>query len=221
MVLTEDTGLVLEMALCIAFDTPYNGTFKYSMEEAQQLSHRFKSLTKKIPKLIHTARKGARYDFSGKDDPSYHLSAKSTKKDGKVAPQVIGQPSVQKFCELIGIKNEGIPAVKQYIQQNIARILKLLVHYTFDSTIVYYNKSKNSIRLISLIVPIDWDSVQYTWTRSYETWENSSTLRVIINEKPISILEIQFHNTRSNMAIRWSFENLLLAFKNNFLIENV
>ena len=53
MVLTEDTGLVLEMALCIAFDTPYNGTFKYSMEEAQQLSHRFKSLTKKIPKLIH------------------------------------------------------------------------------------------------------------------------------------------------------------------------
>ena len=40
---TEDLGKKFEMAICLLYDIPYDGKYKYSMEEAEKLRDRLSS----------------------------------------------------------------------------------------------------------------------------------------------------------------------------------
>ena len=217
---TEDTGKQFEMAICLAYETQYDGKYKYSMENPEILKQRLAKLPELIPKCIHTAKKGARYDFTSSTDETIHLSAKSTKKGvGKVAPQVIGQAQPKKFCEIIGIPYTTNTELKEYIQTNILSLLPVLVNYTFDCPNIYYNQEKNTIRFITLIKTIEWDKYKFKWTCNWNEWNNSSTLKVIVDEKEVALLEFQIHSkTRTNMAIRWCYENFLSIFEQNLCI---
>jgi hypothetical protein len=240
--LTEDTGKILEKAICDVYGTPYDGAFVYSQEEVDKLIPRVSNLKtdNHFPQCHHTASNGARYDFAS-DDGAQNLSAKSNKKKGgKVAPQVIGQPSAEKFCQVIGIQDPATiaalasspPQLKQYIQEHIAAILPVMWEYTFSCPIVYYVANTGDIRFITEThttptpTPIDWNSYEYTWTRTHDKWENSTTLKISPsspssqpNEKPVSIAEFQFHTkSRTNLAIRWNFEAVLKLFHTRFAI---
>jgi hypothetical protein len=116
-VLTEDLGKIFEMAICLLYEIDYDGKYKYSMDEAQKLKEQISQLREIYPhKLTHSAKNGSRYDFTGIEDSSIKLSAKTTKKDGKIAPQVIGQPSKKKFCEYFDIMNSSnLDEIKVYI----------------------------------------------------------------------------------------------------------
>lgn len=220
---TEDTGKIFEMAICLAYGIPYDGKYKYSMETAEKLKTRLSKLTELFPMCRHTAKRGARYDYTSVADETLHLSAKSTKKGvGKVAPQVIGQSQPKKFCDIINTEYTTITALKQHIQTDIVHILPILVGYTFDCPTIYYNEDKNTIRYITLNTPIEWDKYQFKWTCNWTEWSNSSTLKIVVDKKEIALLECQFHTTsRTNMAIRWFYENLLTVFKENINIIDI
>ena len=235
---TEDLGQIFEYAICLSQKIPFDGNFKYSIEEATKLSERLEPLSTFSPHpLTHTAARGARYDFTEEGSvPPKHLSAKTTKSNNsKVAPQVIGQPKPKKFCDEISNNNlsnfkipfVNIPTLKKDIQTKIIHILPYLIEYTFDSHIIYYNKESDSIKYIinNTLNTISWGAYKYYWTRPYasilednstsekKVWNSSSTFGIIKEEKRISLLEFQFHsNGRSNMAIRWCFENFLNLF---------
>lgn len=210
---TEDLGKQFEMALCLLYETPYDGKYKYGMEVPEALKPRLTRVKELFPPCTHTAKKGCRYDYTGVADTNKHLSAKTTKGDGKVAPQVIGQAQPVKFCEELSIPVMDVPTLKRYIQENIAAILKELEEHTFDCPIVYYNKKTDTIRYITRKNPIDWTAYTYKWTQNYDTWANSSTLKIVKDGKETSILEIQFHTkSRTNMAVRWCFEEYLRIF---------
>lgn len=217
---TEDTGKIFEMAICLAYGIPYNGKYKYGMEEPEKLKARLSKLVELFPICVHTAEKGARYDYTCISDKTKHLSAKTTKKGvGKVAPQVVGQPQPKKFCDIIGVEYTSIIDLKQYIQKEYLKILPTLVEYTFDCPNVYYNQEKNTIRYIKLHTPIEWSQYIFKWTCNWSDWKNSSVLKIIIQDIEISLLEIQFHTkSRTNMAIRWFYENFLLVFSKNLSI---
>jgi hypothetical protein len=219
-ILTEDTGKIFEMAICMAYGIPYDGKYKYSMEIPEKLKPRLTKVVELFPTCSHTAKKGARYDFTSLTDETKHLSAKSTKKGiGKVAPQVIGQSQPKKFCESIGIVYTNNTVLKEYIQTNILTILPVLVSYTFDCPTIYYNQQADTIRFITLNKPIEWDKYKFKWTCNWNEWSNSSTLKVIVEEKELALLEFQFHTkSRTNMAIRWCYENLLTIFNQNLCI---
>jgi hypothetical protein len=217
---TEDTGKMFEMAICMANGTPFvsKTPYKYDMPKEALIS-RLQALVPRTGPLTHTAQNGGRYDFSSPTDPLFHLSAKTTKKDGKVAPQVIGQPKPQKFCDELGIVFTDIPTLKQHIQENIPHILPKLEEYTFSSPIVYYNEKTSRLCYLKQTTPIDWSNYTFTWTKPASSWNGSSTLKVRHNEKDVAILEIQFHSkSRANMAIRWCFETVLDVFKHHFEI---
>lgn len=222
-VCTEDTGKSFEMALCLAFGVPYDGIFKYSLELPNRLKSRLEKFSSIFPKCYHSAKNGSRYDFTTFDGKS-HLSAKSTKKGvGKVAPQVIGQLQPKAFCSFFGIDFVSITNLKKYIQTNIISILPKLVKYTFECPIIYFNQADDSIRFITLIKPIDWGKFKKSivWTCNWEQWNNSSTLKIRIGGKSVSLLEFQFHtNSRSNMSIRWHFENFLQFFSDHLTITD-
>ncbi len=243
---TEDTGKIFEKAICDAYGIPFDGPFQYSQAEVDKLTPRLKRLVTDnlFPLCVHTASKGARYDFTAVADSGIHLSAKSNKKKGgKVAPQVVGQATPQKFweevciCSSVAIAEPAIaePAIaadptepatlKKYIQENITTIMPMLWRYTFDSPIVYYVRDTNEIRFIA---PAggddepDWSAFQYTWSRSYDKWTNSTSLRVIApgDVKEETIMEFQFHTkSRQNMAVRWAIDKVLQVFAGHFKVD--
>jgi len=212
---TENTGKIFEKSLCLVYNIPYVGKYKYDLDTPQILVPRLTRLKDLFPDCKHSAQSGSRYDFTSLDG-SQHLSAKTTKKDGKVAPQVIGQPQPLKFCELMNFQFTEIQALKKDIQENINKILPVLFEYTFDCPIIYYNEAKNTIKYIKTKKEIQWNDYEYTWTMTHEEWIGSSTLKV----GGVAIVEFQFHSkSRSNMAIRWYFENFLELFKDNLDVE--
>jgi hypothetical protein len=224
MVYTEDTGKMFEMSLCLAFDTKYMSPFKYSIEECYKLVPRIKKALEDntIVKCKHIANNGSQYDFESICEQGVYLSAKTTKKTGSVAPQVIGQASPKKFCDVLNIDYIDIPTTKKYIQENSSTILEYAYKYTFDTKIIYRNHTKNTIIVIEPTQQIEWNNYNYLWTRHYADWNNSSTLKIFdeTKNKYIPLLEVQFHTTnRTNMAIRWRFENILKLFKNNFILK--
>lgn len=221
---TENTGKMFEMAICVAWGIPYDGKYKYSMELAERLKPR---LSEKLPKLFpmcrHTAKRGSRYDYTALADPTQHLSSKTTKGGvGKVAPQVVGQAQPKKFCEIIGIEYTTDADLKKYIQTHVLTIIPILVSYTFDCPNIYYNEKEDTIRYITLTTPIDWEKYEFKWTCGWDTWNQSSTLKIKLEGKEYALLEFQFHTaSRTNMAIRWCYENFLTVFKENLSIVDI
>ena len=221
---TEDTGKITEKGLCNVLKTPYNGKYKYG-EPPAALQARLATLVPLLPvDLLHTAAAGARYDFTSTSDPSKHISVKTTKGGSKVAPQCIGQPQPAAFCERIGIPFVSIPALKKTIQDDIATvILPAMAAFTFDCQTVYYNEQTGQLQLITLKTPIDWASHTYTWTCGHETWANSASVKINVGGSETKHLaEFQFHSSsRTNMANRWCFENVLSIFRDNFEIVDI
>ena len=247
--MTEDTGKIFEKAICDAYGIPYNGPFQYSQADVDKLTPRLKRLVTDnlFPMCAHTASKGARYDFTAVAGESggevLHLSAKSNKKKGgKVTQQGVGQATPQKFGEEVCMSNSVAsvaadhptdPAtLKKYIQENIAAIMPMLWRYTFDSPIVYYVRDTDQIRFIAPVVgqQPDWASFQYSWSRSYDKWTNSTSLRVVTpgggggggGGDTTTIMEFQFHTkSRQNMAIRWCIDKVLHVFAGHFKVTEL
>ena len=225
-VVTEDLGKILERAVCIVYSTSYDGKYKYSEERAQVLAQDLGQLRDHLPyDYKHTAKGGAPYDFD--DGKGHKLSCKSNKRGSKVAPHTIGQAQPEKFCEILNIPYTDKPALKSYLQTpGIINntVLPVLESNTFDSPIIYCQKKDDKTyrkQLIKQIKPLPWNdnNLKYSWTRTPDKWVSSSTLKVNAPDDPsksISILEVQFHSKRTNMAIRWSLLNVLNRFPECF-----
>lgn len=217
-VLTEDLGKIFEKAICLLYDIDYVGNYKYSFDDAISLKNRISKLRDVFPYQIkHIANNGNKYDFVTLTENNIYLSAKTTKKDGKVCPQVIGQPSKKKFCEFFDIdKTYSLEQIKKYIENNVDNLLKTYELNTFDCPIIYYNKDKNSLLFIKLITQISWNynTITFSHINNNKLWNESSS--IYINK--INIGEFQIHNHRDCIKFRWSFENILDMFKCNFEI---
>ncbi len=107
--------------------------------------------------------------------------------------------------------------MKLYIQQNQTTILPILWSYTFDCPTLYYNDYTSIILLVKPKEEINWNDYKYSWTRDWSDWNNSCTLRIhspTNGNEIIDLVEYQFHSkSRTNMAIRWCFENVLKVFR--------
>lgn len=220
-VLTEDFGKIFEMAICILYNIKFDGKYKYKIEDAEYLQKRLFKLKDIFPyEIKHTAKNGNKYDFTGVIDNNIKLSAKTTKKDGKVCPQVIGQPSHKKFCQYFNIDILlNLEQIKSYIEHNINNMLDIYFSNTFDCPIIYYNKHTDKLQFIKLKMIIDWSmyNIEFSHIKKEKKWNESSTIS--INNKTIG--EFQVHNHRDCIKFRWYFENLLNLFNNNFEIINI
>ncbi len=211
---TEVLGKTFERAVCDALHIPYQGKYNYSSPPPDMV-RRLEFLHTLIDRdYQHTADRGGRYDFTSSDRRS-HISAKTSRYAvGSVAPQVLGQASLQRFAREFSAPEDNL---KVFIQENISKILPRLMDYTFDCPNLYYNQALDKMYYITLLSPIEWETEEFEWTRRHDEWTNSTTLKV----RGTPILEIQLHSkTRKNLAIRWKYDNLLRLFRENFrLVE--
>ena len=215
---TEDLGKKTEMGICLLYDIPFEGKYKYSIEDAEKLKKRLEPFKEHFPyKLKHTAKNGNQYDFTCVSDESIKLSAKTTKKDGKVCPQVIGQPSKKKFCKFFNIdETSTIDQIKEYITKNIHNMLNIYFQYTFDCPIIYYNQNTNALKFIELTKSAIWSDyvIEFSHIKKNKKWNESST--IYINNNTIG--EFQVHNHRDCIKFRWCFEILLKQFGELFIV---
>jgi len=216
---TEDLGKKFEMGICLLYGIPYDGKYKYSMEEAEKIRDRIAPLLNIFSHQIrHTAKNGSQYDFTGLHDETIRLSAKTTKKDGKVAPQVIGQPSRKKFCDVFGIADtSNLEEIKSYIEVNAQLMLEKYFDTTFYCPILYYNQHKDIVQFIRLVSKVDWSSQVIQFTKTGAAWNESSSIKI----GKVTIGEFQVHNHRDCIKFRWSFEKLIELFKESFEIVNL
>ena len=220
----EKLGKTLEQAVCLLYGAKYNGEYIYSMEEAHCIKDLLQKLVSVFPhKLNHVAKNRNRYDFET-DDKTAQLSCKSSKKEGKVCPQVIGQPTRERFCnffniELISDLEIVKEKIKEYIQKNIHSLLEAYISYTFDCPIIYYNEHKDVRLFIKLKESIDWTKnyIVFSHILKNKVWNESSTISI----DKIKIGEFQIHNHRNNVKFRWYLENILQLFKDNFEIVDL
>ena len=217
-VLTEDLGKIFEMAICLLYDIEYDGNYKYSLEEAIIIKDKLHKLKIVFPfKIKHIAKNGNKYDFVNINNNKINLSAKTTKKNAKVCPQIIGQPSKKKFCEFFGIDLiYNVEQIKKYIETNINLLLEIYMLNTFDCPIVYYNKHKNIILFIKLKENIKWTNYNISFSHIVKNKKWNESTCIIING--IVIGEFQIHTHRDCIKFRWSFEKLLNLFNDNFEI---
>jgi hypothetical protein len=221
-VLTEDLGKIFEMAICLEYKTEYDGKYKYSMDEAIKMSKRIKKLKDIFPyKLKHTAKNGGQYDFTNLEG-NIHLSAKTNKnKNGKVAPQVIGQPTKKKFCEFFSLDFANTSEqLKKYIEENVKIMLKIYFDFTFNNcNVIYYVKKTDKLLLIKKKTDIDWNiyTIEFRHLKKNKIWNEGSTISI----NNISIGEFQFHNHRDCIKFRWIFEKILTHFSDCFEITTL
>ena len=223
-VLTEDLGKIFEMGVCLLYNTPFNGKYKYGLEEAEKIKTRIAPLLQLFPECFHTAKNGSRYDFTAETNPNLYLSAKTTKKDGKVCPQVIGQPSKKKFCEYFSLyPNITLEEIKTYIQTHITNLLDIYFDNTFDCPIIYYNKHKNLAIFIKTHTKINWSEtpIIFGHIKKNKVWNESTTISIEKNGKTISIGEFQVHKHRDCIKFRWCFENIIKIFSTHFEITHI
>jgi hypothetical protein len=211
----ETLGKVFERAICLAYNTPYQGVYRYAMETAEALAPRLQPLLELLPNCTHTAAQGSPYDFTAAD--GRYLSAKTSKhRIGKVAPQVVGQASSRAFCERTGLPAYvDEPTLKATLQARIRDILPVLESHTFDCPTVYYNQKRNTIRYIVQTAPLPWDTKELTWTKAPEQWNSSTTLKA----NGVAVLEMQVHHNRPNLAVRWAFDTVLEMFPECFQVR--
>lgn len=208
----EELGKTFEMAICILYGIKYTGVFKYSMKNAKSLSIKLTKLRYYISHLEHL---GSRPTNDFKTDIGF-LNAKTTRGDGKVCPQVIGQPCLESFCNYFGCNKEKI---KSFVETNINIILEEYIENTFSSPIVYYNEKTNTIILVRIIDTINWENypVNFSHIKNNKEWNESTTL--YFDNK--SLGEFQIHKNRDCIKFRWKFENLLKMFPENFKIIDI
>jgi len=218
VLVTEDLGKIFEKSICMLYNIPYIGPYKYGNERPMLLKDRIKGLVDIFPMLTHTAAKGALHDFTSTDS-TLHLSAKtSKKKDGKVAPQKIGQPTKKKFLEYFGLPLDMTNSdIKIFIQRDIVRILNEYFKYTFDDKIIYYNEARDVAMFVEKVnnVVFDPELIEFGCIRKDKEWNESN----ILFYNNIKIGEFQIHRNRSCIKFRWFFENMLALFPDNFKIQ--
>lgn len=217
--LTEDLGKKFEMGICLLYNIPFNGKYKYGLEEPEKIKTRIAPLLNLFPPCFHTAINGSRYDFTSNENPELYLSAKTTKKDGKVCPQVIGQPSKKKFCEFFNLDQTiTLEEIKTYIQTNLEKLLIIYFDNTFDCPIIYYNKHKNLTLFIKTNSKIIWSNTPIVFGHiiNNKIWNESTTIYIEKYGKKISIGEFQVHKHRDCIKFRWCFENIINNFGENF-----
>lgn len=220
--LTEDFGKIMEMAVCILYDTNYDGKYKYSYDEADKLKNRIEKLKDIFPhNLEHTAKSGNQYDFTDISFKDIKLNVKTTKKNSKICPQIIGQSSKKNFYKYFNLTNEtnDTSIIKEYIQSNIKSMLEIYTSTTFNCPIIYYNKHSDLLLFIKQKSKINWNehTIEFSHIKKSKKWNESTSIS--INNKTIG--EFQLHNKRDCVKFRWAFENIINMFNENFEINKL
>ncbi len=151
------------------------------------------------------------YNFVLSDNST--LSVRTNITGGMVAPREVGQAGYEKlnkyFSKIYNSKIESQEDIKKLFLTSVDKILPIFFDFLFDADYIvwiYPDEDKYKYRLIKgdLGVNIDFNRENFSFTREYDAWVESTTLKY----KGVSIAEIQVHKNRT-FKLRFKMKNIL------------
>lgn len=225
---TEIIGVSAEIAIADSFDIPVNQIYRDrgNIEIVELLSPYIRDIfiENGIPAPLRLVAENLNdTDFILSDGRT--LSVKSNKKDlGKVAPQIVGQPTSKTYFEhfkdffpfqIPEDYQSKAKIFKEFTFHNIDKVINIYWKYLFHCDYMVYffdvlnsagniSKKPNFIVMEKIKAPI-WDKNKFSFTQDLNTWNESNTLKY----NNISIGEFQVHNHRDNFKFRFNMKNIL------------
>jgi adenine-specific DNA-methyltransferase len=219
---SESIGIITEMMLCKAFNIEFNtkrSNYSVIDEVSQDVCHSLRDyFGKKLILKEHVGHKNEYYDFltsAGKT-----VSVKTNITGNKVCPQNIGQVSLKRFKEKTNFSQvNSCQDFKDLVMSHTQELLGIYLKNLFccDTTLHFqYNSGKTTAyektEEISLI-----PGLEYKFTKTAETWNESNTMSIKVGEKFKSLVEFQVHNKRDCLKARFNSDTIELMVKSGIL----
>lgn len=203
---------------CSLFDSNFDSVLSVKLKPV--ISKIFSELGLK-PVACHTLenrRSTDSFNFVLEDGTTLSIRTTVDKND-KVAPRVVGQAGFDRlnenFQEIYGKKITTQEDIKHLIINSIGAVLPIFIDYLMDADhIVWVHQEETGIEYTLFdgngTIDIDFDPSRFTFTRMFEEWVESTTLKY----NGSSIAEIQVHRNRT-FKFRFHLRKILSLLKKN------
>ena len=223
---TEQLGILVERAMCDIVKIPFNTKRKYDSlpgDVVNDISETVGPVLKKM-KLQHVGNLNTTYDFVNSENNTT-ISVKTLMKGNRICPQHIGQCSLNSLSSKLGKHFDKIETFKNYFMDNkIDMLTNYLVNcfccdmtiiYKFDKGIVYIIRRRGDIKFTNELF-LSTSKLLCDWNESNTVYVNELNL----NEKRLSIGELQIHKNRNCVKFRFNVDTLVEMIKSGY-IENL
>jgi len=223
---TEQLGILVERAMCDIVKIPFNTKRKYDSlpgDVVDDISETVGPVLKKM-KLQHVGNLNTTYDFVNSENNTT-ISVKTLMKGNRICPQHIGQCSLNSLSSKLGKHFDKIETFKNYFMDNkIDMLTNYLVNcfccdmtiiYKFDKGIVYIIRRRGDIKFTNEL-SLSTSKLLCDWNESNTVYVNELNL----NEKRLSIGELQIHKNRNCVKFRFNVDTLVEMIKSGY-IENL
>lgn len=198
----------------------YITTENYPLHLKKDISLSLKPVFDQLKINQHFGHKNYYYDFKTECDKS--VSIKTNINGNKICPQTIGQTTLDKFNEITKKNFVNEEAYKDAVLNDTQNIINLYLNYLFccenllsfkyDKGSVYYFKKNVSDASVTMKEP-----QTFYYTKDKNTWNNSMTLSININDIVRPLCEFQLHKTRNCIKCRFNLDSLVLMIQNDIL----
>ena len=223
---TEQLGILVERAMCDIVKIPFNTKRKYDSlpsDIVNDISETVGPVLKKM-KLQHVGNLNMTYDFVNSENNTT-VSVKTLMKGNRICPQNIGQCSLNSLSLKLGENFDKIETFKNYFMENKMDMLTnyLVNCFCCDMTIIY----KFDKGIVYIIRRQQDGDIKFTKELFLSTskllcdWNESNTLYINeLNEKRLSIGELQIHKNRNCVKFRFNVDTLVEMIRSG-CIENL
>jgi hypothetical protein len=223
----ETAGMSCEKAICISNNDENHSkicSLRCDEELVKKLVEPFTQFQKdnSILALAYTGYSDNKTDFVDVNGKTYSVKS-NIRKNGKVCPQVIGQPTKRKFIENvynpINSLEQDTSISETDIKQNFFKCtdqyLNLYFQYLFCCDyIIHICITENASQFNFQFKLIDkmkfiFEKEKITFSNTCENWNESITVKY----DNVSIGEFQMHRKRDSIKFRFIIDNLLTFLK--------
>ena len=218
----ETTGMSCEKAICLVNSDENESKIcitRCDDELVKKIMEPFSQFQKdkSISTLTYTGHSNNKTDFVDVNGRTYSVKS-NIRKNGKVCPQVIGQPTKRKFIENVynpinNVLDQNVSdtEIKQNFFKHTDQYLNLYFQYLFCCDYIIHiciTEKETEFKLIDKMKFI-FEKEKITFSNTCENWKEGITVKY----DNVSIGEFQLHRNRDSIKFRLILDNLLTFFK--------
>lgn len=218
---SEECGMFAEKMVCEITGVKFKSKRRYMNASndpvilKNDIEDTAKTLLQSLDISEHLGNENKYYDFQTKTQET--VSLKTNFKGYKVCPQIIGQVSLKNFNVKTGNDFKSNEDFKRNVLENPIDTVNLYLSYLFccnhtislqfEQGVIHYFKTKGKVSLSN--------ETEFNFSQTLETWKESMTLRVKIDDKYMSLCEFQIHNNRNCIKCRFNMDTIITLIEIN------
>lgn len=222
---SEECGLFIEKIVCDVLGIRFNSRRAYINDKnyptklKDDIENAAKPLLESLNISHHLGNQNKYYDFTTTSLQT--VSIKSNINGYKVCPQMIGQVSLKNLNLKTGNDFKSITAFKNEVFQNTLKIVNMYLSYLFCCDhMISFQLEQGIIHYLQKLGKVSIKDIPFKFSKDTNTWNESNTLSIMLDNKYISLCEFQIHSNRNCIKCRFNM-NTIISLIEGKNIENV